>query len=387
MPGRPPVEPFLHGERDWEPPQTRVGWRTEVEEITEKRLLEYPARDLLELYPLRPHELLSDRSDRIFHTLKKLMPAEDLNIWVVDDEGTVEVRSWQNIVEDDKDRIEGKILLLPPRLGGLDRGLFTASAGYDADKDYDVSDKSLFEIEPARVRCWSDGEEAHPAAPPGMKQVARIAFTELMDEDEKTSRIWHWFVRRSNSDPDAQGGQNYPLQPHLNDTKEAATHLAAALSLESELCEAVILAAAYHDVGKDRERWQNSIGNRDYPDVKWAKSRRYTASGERLSYRHEFGSILDVQDEPTFQRLADDTKDLVLHLMGAHHGRARPHFNARECLDDKHPTQVNRDFAVEVPRRFARLQRRFGRWGLAYLESLVRTADYQASAKAERGDQ
>ena len=31
-------------------------------------------------------------------------------------------------------------------------------------------------------------------------------------------------------------------------------------------------------------------------------------------------------------------------------------------------------------RRFVRLQRRFGRWGLAYLESLVRAADYKASA-------
>ena len=38
------------------------------------------------------------------------------------------------------------------------------------------------------------------------------------------------------------------------------------------------------------------------------------------------------------------------------------------------------DIAAEVPRRFARLQRKFGRWGLAYLESLLRAADYAASA-------
>jgi len=29
---------------------------------------------------------------------------------------------------------------------------------------------------------------------------------------------------------------------------------------------------------------------------------------------------------------------------------------------------------------FARLQRKYGRWGLAYLESLLRAADYAASA-------
>jgi len=36
--------------------------------------------------------------------------------------------------------------------------------------------------------------------------------------------------------------------------------------------------------------------------------------------------------------------------------------------------------ARQVPQNFARLQRKYGRWGLAYLESLLRAADYDASA-------
>jgi hypothetical protein len=36
--------------------------------------------------------------------------------------------------------------------------------------------------------------------------------------------------------------------------------------------------------------------------------------------------------------------------------------------------------AGNVPRRFARLQRKHGRWRLAYLESLLRAADYAAGA-------
>jgi len=35
-----------------------------------------------------------------------------------------------------------------------------------------------------------------------------------------------------------------------------------------------------------------------------------------------------------------------------------------------------------VMRRFGRLQQRFGRWGLAWLESLLRCADIAASRQA-----
>jgi CRISPR-associated endonuclease/helicase Cas3 len=339
----------------------------------------------LELYPIKSYELLTDRSDRVFNTFRRLAPAGDLPIWIVDDEGGVEVTSWKRVVEGDKELIQGAVLLLPPQLGGLERGFFTASAEYDKSVPYDVADEWRVESQPMRTRLWSDDEGTEPKAPPGMKSVARIVVTDIDDDDEKTIRTWHWYVRFSAADPDAQGRQSYALQPHLNDTREAAARLVSGLPLEPELRDVIVLAAAYHDLGKDRERWQNSIGNRDYPEVKWAKSGKYAASGEHLCYRHEFGSILDMQDEPSFKRLSDDAKDLVLHLIAAHHGRARPHFNSRESLDDKHPTQATRDFAIEVPRRFARQQRKFGRWGLAYLESLVRTADYEASVKAEGG--
>ena len=73
-------------------------------------------------------------------------------------------------------------------------------------------------------------------------------------------------------------------------------------------------------------------------------------------------------------------KDLVLHLIAAHHGRGRPHFTSDEAFDPDAQSTVLDAFAIEVPRRFARLQRTYGRWGLAYLESLLRAADWAASA-------
>jgi len=155
------------------------------------------------------------------------------------------------------------------------------------------------------------------------------------------------------------------------------------------LHEAIKVAARFHDLGKRREVWQRSIGNPNPTD--WhAKSGRDSVSGKLWKprdicpdYRHEFGSLLDVQKEPEFQKLSPAMKDLVLHLIAAGHGRARPHFPLDEAFDPTPGrTQSDADrLACEVPRRFARLQRRYGRWGLAYLESLLRAADWAASAE------
>ncbi len=96
--------------------------------------------------------------------------------------------------------------------------------------------------------------------------------------------------------------------------------------------------------------------------------------------RHEFGSLMDIQHEERFTQLSDELKDLVLHFIAVHHGRGRPHFSTDEAFDPERPQREADDVAMSVPQRFARLQRKYGRWGLAYLESLFRAADWAASA-------
>lgn len=78
-------------------------------------------------------------------------------------------------------------------------------------------------------------------------------------------------------------------------------------------------------------------------------------------------------------------QELCLHLIAAHHGRGRPHFPTDEAFDRERPHKDVLEVASSTPGRFARLQRKYGRWGLAYLESLVRAADVLASQKAEGG--
>jgi len=141
----------------------------------------------------------------------------------------------------------------------------------------------------------------------------------------------------------------------------------------------VILAAELHDLGKKRAVWQRSIGNRA-PEIWLAKSGGKREPIELTDYRHEFGSLLDAEPRSEDAEIEDDARDLVLHLIAAHHGRGRPHFPPDEAFDPERPRDDSARVAAEVPRRFARLQRQYGRWGLAYLESLLRAADYAASA-------
>src|SRR5262249_14009327 len=163
-------------------------------------------------------------------------------------------------------------------------------------------------------------------------------------------------------------------------------HLVAKLSLPEELKHAVTLAAEWHDLGKRRHLFQRILGNMNSA-VPLAKA------GEKIqsislpeAYRHEFGSLIDVLDKDELysakiQRLTGESREVVLTLIAAHHGRGRPHFERGEAFDAEPKGQNAEELAAQVPQRFAQLQRKYGRWGLAYLESLLRAADYAASAK------
>src|SRR5262249_27240904 len=144
--------------------------------------------------------------------------------------------------------------------------------------------------------------------------------------------------------------------------------------------------ARFHDLGKARKVWQQSIGNRNYPKEVLAKSGGTMKPTELNDYRHEFGSLLDIQKEPEFTSQPDHVRDLILHLIATHPGRGRPCFADHEAFDPERSEAAAVAVAREVPTRFARLQRKYGRWGLAYLESLLRAADAEASANPTGGE-
>lgn len=215
-----------------------------------------------------------------------------------------------------------------------------------------------------------------------------------------------------------------PLSRHSRDVGERARACAELLGLPPELVRAVELAGLLHDTGKAERRFQVMLHRGD-PDrleasgVVLAKSgmdpvdrgafrRARTQAGVPAGWRHEAVSLA------LAERVLDAAPEvdglLVRHLIATHHGSARPLFPPVEgtvrveLLDGEEAAGVAgdgadeldegarilaaalREQAVEVdhvdwrgPRRLARLCRRYGWWGLALLEAIVRLADMAVS--------
>jgi CRISPR-associated endonuclease/helicase Cas3 len=378
LPGRPPVEPYLHGISEWEPPETHVAWRLEVEMITDELLDAYPPKDLLDDYPLKPHELLRDNNARIFDRLKKLKAAENTPVWIVSDDGSVVVTMLGKLISAGKDDLSSKTVLLPPSAGGLEVGMLTSDSAAADDVSGDLIDELG---RSRRARVW-EGENP----PDGMRLVRTIDFKSNSDdyESEETPgrRLWYWYELPNAGDSDGSKTSNKSVEwkVHTKDVVENSLTLVKRLPLPDGMKHAIVLAARFHDLGKLRGLFQKILGNFDLQTPLAKSGKRGGCLPEK--YRHEFGSLLDVQHQDEFKALAGkpELQELILHLIAVHHGRGRPHFPSEEAFDPESKEVDVRNMASEVPRRFAKLQRRYGRWGLAYLESLLRAADYAASA-------
>lgn len=403
LPGRPPVAPYLHGVAEWQPPETYVAWREEVEIITEELANTYPPEDLLSEFPLKPHELLRDRTNRVRNELEQMVKrigsekAETTRLWLIAGDGSVTFDDLACLADkDNEDLLKDATILLPPSLGGLsESGLLDGKSPPPKGNSLDIANTAT------RQRMWSNDPVARKE---GFRLKVLIdtsinheepSESEDKEPENEGDRYWLWMETPAATASDStRSRESVTLERHTANVVAHARNIAGKLALSASMSRCVVLAAAIHDLGKRRRYWQQGIGNYD-------KTLCLAKAGLKLRprpgaepYRHEFGSLLDVdmperlhQQEAAIQTefisLSKDEKDIVLHLVAAHHGRARPHFPADECFDPEAAHEDAMQLAAAVPLRYTCLQRRFGRWGLAWLESLLRAADYAASSEIE----
>ena len=397
MPGRPPVPPWLRG-LDAEGPQTTIAWRAELDIEGFDQLEADDMEEWFDTHRVLPHETLSvptSKAEKWITGRWKALPNEVRDAvgersCVIDRAG-LQVLKLVDLVEEltpKPDSIANADVILPAAFGGIERGkgLLNEAAPelvhpeseitrVEALKSPDVAD--MF----GRCRLLrisgddAESETALIGAGP-IDRAGRVRFVIDLPSNGDVCRQLISLVPRFERADFSTAKQ--PLSCHVSLVEKHARNIALELGLRDDTRQAVELAATWHDNGKDRPIWQRAAGRKDgeVPLGKSGGSMRPVAGG----YRHEFGSLRKFIDAHE-GKVPCDVFDLAMHLIATHHGRGRPHFpkGGYDPLARSNSPQV----ATEVVRRFARLQRKYGPWRLAWLENLLRCADAMASADKE----
>jgi CRISPR-associated endonuclease/helicase Cas3 len=439
LPGRPPVEEYLHGVEEKEQYNTTFAWREEVALLAD--VARETLGDLLDEFPLKPHETLSiptfgKRSafDQLEAIAEREVESKPHPVWVIEPDGELTVYPSLKVLlkKNGKDYailLAARTVVLPPKAGGLTTtGMLDGKMPHSDTINYDVAGTPPPKVDPLvrlkRVHreeeetfvpvAQTDGWPADlnpESLPKSVKPVLRIDLDRETDDDElaparsNTSSfvnsrhsqvapiteplhvVVEYVIVRKLKAQTAKAAPEWPsLDGHLDGVRKYADAICAALKLDPKITEAVRLAATYHDLGKSRTVWQRGAGNSPTNSAV-AKTLHGRAPENLNRFRHELGSMVDAVASPEFadkfNALDGDQRELVLHLIATHHGRGRPHFPAQEAFDNDRPDALVAAVAGEAPGRFAKLQRKYGRWGLAYLESLLRAADALESRRIE----
>jgi CRISPR-associated endonuclease/helicase Cas3 len=194
---------------------------------------------------------------------------------------------------------------------------------------------------------------------------------------------------------------SHVLSDHLGAVGEVAARIAVQLGLAAPLVDAVRLAGEWHDLGKRDPRFQRWLDPDAESPAPLGKSRLDRTQMERARVaagwprggRHELLSSRLVSAWLQ-EAVVDCDTELVLHLVASHHGFGRPLVRVVDdpaptrlvaAIDGRHVT-VSGDLGMpdwSQPQRFRHCCERYGVWGLALLEAIVRQADHAASQIAE----
>jgi len=427
--GRPEVAPWLRGWEQDEEPQTAVVWRRHLPYVRHGAEITTPPAMVTKFFrtaPIHATERLEAGSGRVFDWLLKrivqvgkrdvdhdlAVKGEEIVVVLIDRAGDLvasstisklqrlavpakslskdEQRQRDRLKEEWRDRhLPGATLVVDVRIGGVREGMLnekaeTAAAAADADESWrslpDPSAESSRPLIGFRVEEVTGNEDEEGLTlPDDLDDWRHVRTFETRFDAGGTARRglvvfkWHNDVAVESSRSIVSAPQSLP--GHVRQVVEQVSELTRRLGLPDDEAEAFTIAARLHDDGKAAERWQNAM-NAPRDDRPYAKTR----GGEnwRLleGYRHEFGSLLKAERA----NLPGGARDLILHLIATHHGNARPLVSSSGCDDG--PPSLLESRAGNAALRFARLQKRYGPWGLAWREAILRAADQSASRES-----
>lgn len=213
-------------------------------------------------------------------------------------------------------------------------------------------------------------------------------------------------------DEGSHTGVEVPLRTHLDGVASWARRFAASCGLPPRVARSVEVAASWHDAGKVDVRFQRMLrgggDSRVAVAEPLAKSKIVVAnraardkarkrSGYPRGARHELSSVALLLEQSSLLG-ADVDRDLVLHLVASHHGWCRPFAPVAEPDNEPVDLSFERDGVTVrassahglerldsgIADRFWTLVERYGWFGLAWLEAILRLADHRRSEQEQR---
>ncbi len=405
--GRPAIDPWIRGWIENDPPQTAMVWRTylpvrsgpheptngEVEGFFEgapphtSEILETETSRVLQWLEERA-KLIRKAADKGQNTTEHPLPPapDEVVAFVLSRAGDLRDKlRLENLAASDgaesrkerrqnlREALAGGTLVVDARLGGLSEGLLNDKEASPPRTADDGQPWIAEHVTGFRIRRVDPDQAGAPDD--GWRERLRFA-TEVSEEGEPR----RWLViekwrHDARTEDDRSSSHPQLLDDHHSYAEQRAKELSLRLGLQAEYAEMLTTAARIHDEGKRANRWQrafNAPTNGPY-----AKTKGPIDQALLDGYRHELGSLPHAEQEDRLRSLREQLRDLALHLIAAHHGFGRPAIGISGCEDA--PPSIIEGRAQEVALRFARLQRRWGPWGLAWWEALLRAADQQAS--------